>query len=590
MTTVNCVQSPISSSKSSFSSSNAVNSKIASCFSSYCIKSENISAPNPPTSTTTYSYPIQQSSPRIGQNTSSNLFTTSTRGVSEPSGNSYPDCPVSVSMLTTVYSNYKDEVDPMFLTNGADGRADTSFLPNEHRGKLVKSQQTVSSNVGINGEDERTLKLAVELTMLNLKNVQNQLTSAPSPANSKPHQETFSQATIQPTFDQALSPIINPYRMTTKVFLQTQSRTIVSNPTSLNTQLSDINENTVSKSSSLAELSHPMLTSVVNEERSKKSQNMTECVPVPSSEHVAEIVGRQGCKIKALRAKTNTYIKTPVRNEEPVFVVTGRKEDVSKAKLEILSAAEHFTVIRATRRINDNVGMHSPETGVKHQIIGLNKSHGSPKSQTPGQITVQVRVPYRLVGLVVGTKGNTIKHIQHETQTYIVTPSRDKEPIFEVTGQADNVELARRHIEIHIATRLGSTKNNSVSTSISPSSPCTTVRQSGDVDSTESSLHSLNALNHILNDDLHSEILSSIYKNGICSTLDCGQIHVNGLNSNDKSNNLHSINGFYNDDIERPSQYVLNEEVNNQLKCVDFVNNLIDTKCSQFCPERTQFT
>lgn len=30
-----------------------------------------------------------------------------------------------------------------------------------------------------------------------------------------------------------------------------------------------------------------------NEPR-KKSVNMTECVPVPSSEHVAEIVGRQG--------------------------------------------------------------------------------------------------------------------------------------------------------------------------------------------------------------------------------------------------------------------------------------------------------
>lgn len=36
-------------------------------------------------------------------------------------------------------------------------------------------------------------------------------------------------------------------------------------------------------------LSNPM-----DEVRSKKSQNMTECVPVPSSEHVAEIVGRQG--------------------------------------------------------------------------------------------------------------------------------------------------------------------------------------------------------------------------------------------------------------------------------------------------------
>lgn len=33
---------------------------------------------------------------------------------------------------------------------------------------------------------------------------------------------------------------------------------------------------------------------VPDEARSKKSQNMTECVPVPSSEHVAEIVGRQG--------------------------------------------------------------------------------------------------------------------------------------------------------------------------------------------------------------------------------------------------------------------------------------------------------
>ena len=79
----------------------------------------------------------------------------------------------------------------------------------------------------------------------------------------------------------------------------------------------------------------------------KKSQNMTECVPVPSSEHVAEIVGRQGCKIKALRAKTNTYIKTPVRGDEPFFIITGRKEDVQIAKKEILSAAEHFSQIRA---------------------------------------------------------------------------------------------------------------------------------------------------------------------------------------------------------------------------------------------------
>ncbi|NXT85771.1 MEX3C ligase, partial [Zapornia atra] len=166
----------------------------------------------------------------------------------------------------------------------------------------------------------------------------------------------------------------------------------------------------------------------------RKSVNTTECVPVPSSEHVAEIVGRQGCKIKALRAKTNTYIKTPVRGEEPVFVVTGRKEDVAMAKREILSAAEHFSMIRASRNKN------SPALG------GL--------SCTPnltGQMTVQVRVPYRVVGLVVGPKGATIKRIQQQTHTYIVTPSRDKEPVFEVTGMPENVDRAREEIEMHIA-------------------------------------------------------------------------------------------------------------------------------------------
>ncbi|XP_030760894.1 RNA-binding protein MEX3B [Sitophilus oryzae] len=188
------------------------------------------------------------------------------------------------------------------------------------------------------------------------------------------------------------------------------------------------------------------LTSVgLDEVRSKKSQNMTECVPVPSSEHVAEIVGRQGCKIKALRAKTNTYIKTPVRGEEPVFVVTGRKEDVAKAKREILSAAEHFSQIRASRK-NNLAGLGS----------GASTPPGPP-ANIPGQVTIQVRVPYRVVGLVVGPKGATIKRIQHQTHTYIVTPSRDKEPVFEVTGLPDSVEAARREIEAHIAVRTGNT-------------------------------------------------------------------------------------------------------------------------------------
>ncbi|KAM5257239.1 RNA-binding protein MEX3A [Ctenodactylus gundi] len=169
--------------------------------------------------------------------------------------------------------------------------------------------------------------------------------------------------------------------------------------------------------------------------RLKGSSNTTECVPVPTSEHVAEIVGRQGCKIKALRAKTNTYIKTPVRGEEPVFMVTGRREDVATARREIISAAEHFSMIRASRN----------KSGATFGVAPA----------LPGQVTIRVRVPYRVVGLVVGPKGATIKRIQQQTNTYIITPSRDRDPVFEITGAPGNVERAREEIETHIAVRTG---------------------------------------------------------------------------------------------------------------------------------------
>ena len=71
------------------------------------------------------------------------------------------------------------------------------------------------------------------------------------------------------------------------------------------------------------------------------------------------------------------------------------------------------------------------------------------------QTTIQVRVPYRVVGLVVGPKGATIKRIQQTTNTYIITPGRDKEPVFEIAGLPDNVEAAKIEIESHIAARTG---------------------------------------------------------------------------------------------------------------------------------------
>ena len=103
-----------------------------------------------------------------------------------------------------------------------------------------------------------------------------------------------------------------------------------------------------------------------------------------------------------------------------------------------MQAAEHFSQIRASRR---NSATLSPL--------------GPPSPTAPGHVTKQVRVPYRVVGLVVGPKGSTIKRIQQATNTYIVTPSRDKEPVFEVTGLPENVDRAKREVEHHIALRTG---------------------------------------------------------------------------------------------------------------------------------------
>ncbi|CAF2627748.1 unnamed protein product [Rotaria sp. Silwood2] len=206
-----------------------------------------------------------------------------------------------------------------------------------------------------------------------------------------------------------------------------------------------------------------LLSSSTYDSIGKRSQNMTECVPVPSSEHVAEIVGRQGCKIKALRTKTNTYIKTPVRGDQPVFIITGRKEDVYQAKKEILSAAEHFSQIRAARKQTSTSSSSNSSTssGSNTNLHYNSLIYPSTSTSTTNiqQITIQVRVPYRVVGLVVGPKGATIKRIQQTTNTYIVTPGRDKEPVFEIAGLPENVEAARIEIESHIAARTGQTSD-----------------------------------------------------------------------------------------------------------------------------------
>lgn len=64
-----------------------------------------------------------------------------------------------------------------------------------------------------------------------------------------------------------------------------------------------------------------------------------------------------------------------------------------------------------------------------------------------------MRVPYSTVGLIVGPKGATIKHIQRTTKTTIKSPDRGAESIFEIIGTAANVERARQEINAFVVWR-----------------------------------------------------------------------------------------------------------------------------------------
>lgn len=136
-----------------------------------------------------------------------------------------------------------------------------------------------------------------------------------------------------------------------------------------------------------------------------------EFVEVPNTEFVALIVGRNGHKIKAIRERTDTFIKTPLRNEQPVFKIAGHIQNVSKAKQEILGIVQR---------------LRSPQYRMG-ALLG-----DDPQEQ---RLTSNVRVPFKFVGLVVGFQGSTIMEIQFKTKTHIQTPAHGGEPIFQITGE-----------------------------------------------------------------------------------------------------------------------------------------------------------
>jgi rRNA processing protein Krr1/Pno1 len=124
------------------------------------------------------------------------------------------------------------------------------------------------------------------------------------------------------------------------------------------------------------------------------------------------------------------------------------------------SIIEHSFVLARKQQTSASSSSNSSTSSGSNTNLHYNSLIYPASTSNLQQITIQVRVPYRVVGLVVGPKGATIKRIQQNTNTYIVTPGRDKEPVFEIAGLPENVEAAKAEIESHIAARTGQLSDN----------------------------------------------------------------------------------------------------------------------------------
>ena len=98
-------------------------------------------------------------------------------------------------------------------------------------------------------------------------------------------------------------------------------------------------------------------------------------VPVPSSDHVAEIVGKRGCKILFFMDATKAKIVTPRRDEQPIFKVSGDQFAVDAACKLIVEAAEQFSKIQEVRQFEaemDPIGSALPSNTFFSDVVWWN--------------------------------------------------------------------------------------------------------------------------------------------------------------------------------------------------------------------------
>ncbi|PAA53094.1 hypothetical protein BOX15_Mlig002859g2 [Macrostomum lignano] len=168
-------------------------------------------------------------------------------------------------------------------------------------------------------------------------------------------------------------------------------------------------------------------------ENKEPKLTMTERIQVPSSDHVAEIVGKNGQRIRHLREQLKVWVKTPARDELPVFEITGMPEKLGEAKRIILQMSEHFSKVQQER---------------------LSRIE-------PNRTEERLYVEQDKVGLIVGASGQTIRWVQQLSDTHIATP-RKQESIpglpspqthFTICGTRERVRFAKQLICEYVSLR-----------------------------------------------------------------------------------------------------------------------------------------
>lgn len=112
-----------------------------------------------------------------------------------------------------------------------------------------------------------------------------------------------------------------------------------------------------------------------------------------------------------------------MNGEDPVFELSGRKQNVEMAKELILKEEVAFSKSLYNRACNFKEG--------DRRMLNL-------------------YLPSRYIGLVVGKKGSSIKRIMEMSNTTIVTPKVNTINIFEVFGTHSQIQKAVELIKMHI--------------------------------------------------------------------------------------------------------------------------------------------